>query len=346
MKILFIYKYAILGGVTTQLVNRLSTFNKYFECHFAFLNDYGGTSAFNDYTNVYIIKNQYEFNDLIISNKYDILSIIDTNEIYDWIDNLDFNGFIINEVHTTTLNLNKINELKNNKFINLILTPSYYMKNLIENSYGFKSIFPIEVLPNCLDFNKFNYDKYQEYSKEPSILWIGKLDNHKRWNDFIEVCRRLESNYKDYKFNYKIVGGVTANNSVTNTFVRNLIEYNLIEKTTWYPSIKYSDMYKIYSMVRSSGGVYVSTTKNESFGMTILESMSIGLPTIVPNLGAIPELFDKDSKSEFLYTPRNLDMCCKLIIQNLNSTTSLDLSKYTPNKVLDTFLDILNKYIF
>ena len=56
MKILFIYKYAILGGVTTQLVNRLSTFNKYFECHFAFLNDYGGTSAFNDYQNVYILK--------------------------------------------------------------------------------------------------------------------------------------------------------------------------------------------------------------------------------------------------------------------------------------------------
>ncbi|EPZ62199.1 glycosyl transferases group 1 family protein [[Clostridium] sordellii ATCC 9714] len=80
--------------------------------------------------------------------------------------------------------------------------------------------------------------------------------------------------------------------------------------------------------------------------MTILESMSIGLPTIVPNLGAIPELFGKDVKSKYLYTPRNLDMCCKLIIQNLNSNTCFDLSKYTPNKVLDIFLDILNKYIF
>jgi glycosyltransferase involved in cell wall biosynthesis len=344
MKILFIYKYAILGGVTTQLVNRLSIFKNNFECHFAFLNDYGGISAFNNYPHAYILKNSDEFKSLLNANKYDILSIIDTNEVYYWLESTNFNGFIINEVHTTTSNIDKLIELKDNKMINLILTPSNYMKTLIENTYNFNANIPVEVLPNCLDFSKFYFDNSQVSTLKNTVLWIGKLDNHKRWYDFLDLCNKLNQEYKSQNFNYIIVGGITAPNSTVNLLLKKLMDFKLVEKTIWYPSIQYSDMYKIYSRVKSSGGVYVSTTKDESFGMTVLESMSIGLPCVVPNLGALPELFNKDIKSKFLYTPKNLNMACKLIIDNLNTSPQFDLSNYTPSETLKKFKYILNKY--
>ncbi len=338
IKILFIYKYAILGGVTTQLVNRFKGLENKALCHFAFMSDYGGTFAFNNYEHVYILNDKSDLIFLINSNNYDAISIIDTNEVYPWIIESEYNGLVVNEVHTTTSNIDKISELKNFPIIDLILTPSLYMKNLIENEYGFKGIIPVNVLPNCLDFSKFKYDENINPDNKNTILWIGKLDDHKRWYDFIEICNKLEKEYTKYDFEYIVIGGVTAKPEVISNLMRKVVDYNLLDKLTWYSYIGYDDMYKIYSKVKSSGGVYVSTTTNESFGMTILECMSIGLPVVVPNVGAISELIQYDNS---LYSFGDLDSACSLIINQLNKNYRYNIYQYDIYNVGNIFLNII-----
>lgn len=345
MKILFIDLYAVLGGVTMQLLNRFRSLSPSIECHFSFLYDYGATKLFENYKHVYILNGRDSLAKLVEKYNYDIISIIDANIVYKWLSSIQYNGFIINEVHTTyPSNLNNLKKLKENPKMDLIVTPSDYMKNIIENEYGFKGRIPVEVIPNCLDFSKFKYKASKKVEKTCKILWVGRLDSHKRYEDFLRICENLEHKYKGYNFEYIIVGGCNASELVIDNLLKKSIEYGILDKLTWYSAIDYFDMYKIYSMVKDSGGIYVSTSSNESFGMTVLEAMSIGIPVVVPNVGALSEIICKNEHINSLYEPENLSDACQLIIKQLNRNIEYNLSNYTLEKNLENFKEIINTY--
>lgn len=346
MKILFIYKYCILGGVTTQLANRLAGFKDNIECHFAFLENHGGKVAFRDYLHVYILNNSDDLRMLIEKYNYEIVSIIDTNEVYGWLKPLNYKGFIINEVHTTTMNLKNISQLLSNKPMDIIITPSEYMKKIIEEDYGFKNKVPVEILPNCLDLTNF-YDSKElkciKEKKEIPILWVGKLDEHKRYLDFLKICNILETKYKSYSFKYIIVGGITAPKEKIDKLISYIIENKLISKITWYSSIDYNDMKKVYTFVKEHGGVYVSTTINESFGMSVLEAMTIGLPVVVPSVGALIELPFKNEYS--LYKSGDIESACELITKQIGRIYDYDVEVYNISRIYHEFEQIIEKYM-
>jgi glycosyltransferase involved in cell wall biosynthesis len=54
--------------------------------------------------------------------------------------------------------------------------------------------------------------------------------------------------------------------------------------------------------VRDSGGVVVSTSRHESFGLSVVEAMARACPVVVPNTGPFPE-FIKDGEQGVLYKP-------------------------------------------
>ncbi|MGL5676125.1 MAG: glycosyltransferase family 4 protein [Cellulosilyticaceae bacterium] len=344
MKILFIYQYCLLGGVTTQLVNRLEGLQDEWEVHFLFLGEYGGKTAFKNQEHVYIANTSKQFKKLLDYHQYDAISVIDTNQVYEWLKYCEYKGLIINEVHTTTKNLDKINQLKNEKRIHLICTPSVYMKNVIENTYGFKGQIPIEVIPNCIDLNVFRRSIQPLMENKPMILWVGKLDDHKRWYDFLEIARKLTYEYKRNDLQYVMVGGATASQPQINELMRQLGEKKLMDKVKWYSSIPYGEMYKIYNLVRQSGGVYASTTENESFGMTVLESMSIGVSIAVPSVGGLVELCEKH-RDTTLYTPKNLNMACDKILAQIGKQPEYEVAQYSPFIVCQHFKQIITKYL-
>lgn len=344
MRILFIYQYCLLGGVTTQLVNRLEGLKDEWDVHFLFLGDYGGRKAFQNQDAVYIINNYYEFKRMIERNHYDVISIIDTNQIYEWLKSCEYKGVIMNEVHTTTRNLQKIQQLKDEKRIKLMITPSQYMKRTIEDSYGFKGVMPVEVLPNCIDPHKFPI-RHRETSQPPHwILWVGKLDDHKRWYDFLEIARKLEYEYNQTELQYIMVGGITAKQEVVDTFMNQLRDKKLMHKVKWYSAINYEEMYELYGRVYESGGVYVSTTTNESFGMTVLEAMCMHLPVVVPRVGALTELCEAYG-GDTLYTFQNLDEACRKILKQLNQERAYGVEQYAPKLIGKRFKDIVQQYI-
>lgn len=343
MKILFIDMYAVLGGVPVVLLNRYQGLKKEFECHFAFLYDYGGTSLFDGYENVYILKNRDNLLKLIDEYNYDVISIIDSNIIYEWIAKSEYKGLIINEVHTTyQINLDKLSSLIGNPPMDVIITPSEYMKNIIEDKYKFKNVIPIEVVPNCLDLKNFIYSENKINDKVHKILWIGRLDKHKRYMDFLKICRKLKTEYKEHKFEYILVGGVNSTEEDIDELVNKSIEYDIFKDLKWYSSIEYNDMCKIYSEAKLSGGVYISTSTNESFGMTVLEAMAMGLPVVIPNVGALPELVYEYENS--IYNLGDLDKACELIVKQLDNKPIYNLEKYSIDSYVKKFQYILEKY--
>ncbi|MGL4738260.1 MAG: glycosyltransferase family 4 protein [Cellulosilyticaceae bacterium] len=343
MKILFIYQYCLLGGVTTQLVNRLDGLRQGWEIHFLFLGEYGGKKAFGDYEHVYIINNPEKFRQLVIANDYDVISIIDTNEAYSWLARCQYKGLVINEVHTTTKNLEKIKFLKNEKQIHLMLTPSNYMKQIIEKEYGFQGLLPIEVMPNCVSLEKFKPVQDKGDEGGPIILWVGKLDDHKRWYDFVEIAKKLEYEYKIQNARYMMVGGITAKQDVVDRLMNQLLEANLLHKTIWYSAIGYDEMKQIYASVYQSGGVYVSTTVNESFGMTVLEAMCMNIPIVVPRVGALVELC-KPYGDDIMYTLADLNEACEKIKKQIDKKPQYETAIYSTESVCQTFQTVILKY--
>jgi glycosyltransferase involved in cell wall biosynthesis len=97
-----------------------------------------------------------------------------------------------------------------------------------------------------------------------------------------------------------MIGGYTAPKKRIQELVTMIDEYGLVDRVKWFPLIKYEFMPLVYSLVRKSGGCHLITSLDESFGMTMIESISVGCPVIASNVGALPEVMNKIS-GELLY---------------------------------------------
>ncbi|MDD3894906.1 MAG: glycosyltransferase family 4 protein [Syntrophomonadaceae bacterium] len=303
MKILYLYKYGVLGGVSTQLLNRLKYLINFCEPHFGFLQDYGIKSSFEDYPFVYFPENIAAIIKLINKNNYDIIITIDTNEVYEAIRQANFKGIVINEVHTTyEKSLKTFQNLIGNTAMQAVITPSNYLKQRILREFMLDSSIPIYVVENCLDNRLFAYQPPIINPAKKIILWVGKLDDHKNWLSFLSISALIRSLRKDCQF--WLVGGYTAPEKVRRHLREMVNRLGLTDCFKWITRAEYAEMPALYSLTVASGGVCVSTSRNESFGMTIIEALACGCPSIAPSVGAIPEILDKEL-SFYLYEPGN-----------------------------------------
>ncbi|WP_144937401.1 glycosyltransferase family 4 protein [Paenibacillus sp. 32O-W] len=357
MKILYIYKYCILGGVTTQLVNRLNYLSQMCTPYFVFLSDHGGRSAFNGYPHIYILDNKQKMINFLNQNKFDLIVTIDTYEIYEVIDELKINVTVIHEVHSTYITtLMKLKEVLAKSEIAAIITPSEYLKNKIIMNYSEKSNIPIYCVENCLDTSLFSYKDviYESLNNERMLLWVGKLDDHKNWKFFIEVAVDLKAHLKGDVI-FQLVGGHTAPDSIKNEFIRTISKYKIDGFFNWIPFVDYKNMPEIYSKVAKSGGLCISTSIDESFGMSLIEAISCNCPVIAPKVGAIPEILD-GNLSQYLYEVNNKEDCINKIIRRLEIISmdedyitkygnSFIFSNYNIPKIGNKYLEVILKTV-
>lgn len=309
MKILYFYKFCLLGGVTTQLANRLKFLRGCAEVHFAFLEDYGGASAFEGYAHVRILGTPDELRSYIIMHDFDVLITIDTYELYEALGPAEERKLIIHEVHTTYEEpLRKLAESRESLPFHYVITPSAYMKEMLER-IGITDAFHIN---NCLDMDLFKYEPLSG-KQPPTILWVGKLDRHKNWESFMNIAGRLNAQFPALRF--MLVGGYTAPEEITGKLQARVQELGF-RHFEWLPKVNYEEMHHYYSAVAESGGVYVSTTCNESFGMTVLEAMACRCPVVVPEVGALPELLG-DELSVSLYASGREGECVEHVARLL-----------------------------
>jgi sulfoquinovosyltransferase len=71
----------------------------------------------------------------------------------------------------------------------------------------------------------------------------------------------------------------------------------------------------------ASGDVFVMPSESETLGQVVLESMASGVPVVAARAGGIPDMIpkDKEGKTNFLFTPGDLDECMRKIEQLLVS---------------------------
>ena len=172
-------------------------------------------------------------------------------------------------------------------------TKVVYVSHFLSNQEPINA--PKEVLYNVLedDFVKQALQNKGTISASKIVLMICSLKEYKGVNEFLELAR-LNS-----QFIFKLV--VNASQADIDEYFQNKeVPHNMI----CYPTQK--DTHKFY---REAGLLLNLSDVNlwvETFGLTVLEGMAYGLPTIVPPVGGVVELVD-EGVNGFLINSKNID---------------------------------------
>jgi glycosyltransferase involved in cell wall biosynthesis len=291
LNILYLYRYAILGGVTTQLANRLVGTSEWSIPHFGFLEDHGGRTAFGQYPHAVIFSPPQQLAEYIHQHHFDLISVIDTPEVYPILRDAGYSGPILHEVHTTTANIQYLKTLRQHTSPTALAIPSRYLRDRILDEFNFRNFRPVFVIPNGLDISQFKPMLMDFQFERPILAWIGKLDAHKNWRHLLTIAQQVRFAMDCAVW---VVGGYTARDEVVQELMQEADVKGLMDRLRWIPSVPYQRMPQLYAMVAASGGVCLSTSTDESFGMVVLEALACGCPIIAPAVGAIPELLAEE----------------------------------------------------
>lgn len=119
------------------------------------------------------------------------------------------------------------------------------------------------------------------HSKPEHVLLVCSLKDYKGVTEFTMIAKQLP------EFQFKLV--VNANQEEIDLYFKNIqLSKNVAifpTQTNLHPFYEWADI--ILNLSKPQGWI-------ETFGLTIIEGMSYGLPAIVPNVGGITELIESD----------------------------------------------------
>ncbi|MFN0275037.1 MAG: glycosyltransferase family 4 protein [Chitinophagales bacterium] len=171
------------------------------------------------------------------------------------------------------------------------------------------------VIYNCLSDSFLEKVIRNENAREnKTILMLCSLKLYKGIYEFVKLARELQS----YKFQLVLNADM---NAIQMYFKDTQIPLNL----EIYPTTE--DAHKFYT--NASLVVNLSKPKlwRETFGMTILEAMSFGLPVIVPPVGGVTELV-KNGRNGYYCDSSNITQLKEYIISILDDPSLYESMSY------------------
>ena len=158
MKILFLYRYGILGGVCTQLFHRFRHIpqDSEIELHCGFRSDHGVREMLSEYATLHFGLNKETTIEFLKERNFDKIIIIDSEEYIEAIRELELDSTIIVEVHTSIeRNLEYLTRIEKND-IDAFVTVSRYMIGRIQHHVQPELLeMKVERFQNVLDTEVF-----------------------------------------------------------------------------------------------------------------------------------------------------------------------------------------------
>ena len=220
---------------------------------------------------------------------------------------------------------------------NVIVSVSNEMKNIIKNYTTSK----IEVIPNMVNTNLFISKKIKEKEHVFTFLTVGGLVRQKGIDVLIKAFIKLEKELKN-KIQLKIIGEGSEEKELKKIALQtskkiHFLGYKTIEEL----NVEYN-----------KSDVFVSSSREEPFGVVIIEAMSCGLPIVATNCAGPIDIVNKDigylaeiEDIEDLYIKmrKMYDNYLNFNAETIRQTTINNYSyKIVINKIEKILLDIKN----
>jgi len=301
-RLVFAYRYGIAGGVSTQLVNRFQAFSDAFDVHVLFTEDLGMVASFPQ-GRAQATPTPAARVQALRRLRPDILAVVDDPDYVQAWREAGRPGRCVLEVHSTyTSGLAYLDHPETLAGVDRIICVSDYLHDMLVRR-GVDCIAPIHVVPNCLD-ERWTAPATAAPTPGPRVVWVGKVDGHKRWRSAAEIMARATRAARAIGLDARplLVGGHSTNGTELRALTVRLADSPELALASWWPRVDYDLMPQMYSAVGAGGGVLVSASADESFGMAVAEALVRGCPVVAPRVGALPALLPEEA----LYDPRDL----------------------------------------
>lgn len=304
MKVLFVYKYLTLGGVEAVLRARLDGLAASgIEAHAWFFHDYGGRSIFQGREESLHVGPVEECLAFARERGFDFLSSIDSEEVLPGFGNgAPESPRLIMECHSAYLaNIEYLRGLAAWRPA-AVFTPSEGQRRLILERVG-RGI-EVRVVPNPLRRELVaEPPPFPAPPPRPVLAWIGRLDDHKNWQGFLEISGLLGR--RNVNHEAWIIGKPVEADGAARLLERARAE-QVLRRLRWFGALPHGRIPGFLDAVRDSGGVVISTSRGESFGLTIAEAMARRCAVAAPDHSAFPE-FVQPGKTGSLFIPGSVE---------------------------------------
>ena len=349
MKVLYAYRYGIVGGVSTQLLlRRRALVSAGIGCELFFSQDNGLRQLLCDSEGVHF-GSQRSFAGLVAKGLYDAVIVIDSPELLSSAAGSIFRrNPVYLDVHTTTnTGLAYLGDVKLSKLAG-VMVPTRYSENLVKSRLCSPS--HIHVVPNILNTEVFTPKQKLESLdvpgrrsiSTPEFIWVGKLDHHKNWRLALIYAAMLRDLLGSVQLH--LVGGYAAPPGQAEAFFDLVYRLGISDCVHWLDRVENTTLAGLYRRCAVSGGAMLVTSRDESFGMAAAEALLCGCPLIANDLPVFREVFPDSSLVQRvdIWQPQEVAAAASKLtrkhadfeITNLHHELAL---KYGPNAFVDSF---------
>lgn len=330
-KILYVYKWATMGGVERVLLNRALSFktSKYeIAQDVFFLHDSGGKKLLNSYINENSLGQYLQIVENFVPEIYDAIHSIDTPEIFNMMKNYDK---ILFECHTAyTENRQYLKKLPLS--IKGLVVPSEKFKEdiLQELPSGLRE--KVHVFRNFIPESMFEISQFPQkrFNKIP-LAYLGRVDKLKNVEEVVEIFIQLQKELGD-KFILFVAGPLTSEVNL----IKLIEKKGVLNRFIYLPPVSFAKIPKLLKHIKENNGIVISASKGESFGLSVAEAIVNDIPIIASHIHS--HLVNDEQM--FLYQLNDIDEAVskvKYIINNRDECIR-ELSNIKKNLTDNVFL--------
>lgn len=162
----------------------------------------------------------------------------------------------------------------------MYIANSQTTKDLIWSKYGVavRGVVTPGIPPNIF---KMSFHKIDMLNDKKILLYVGRLDKRKGLHKLLQIFENL---YKKHNDLVLVIVGEGMLRKELEMIAHNGRKWG--KKVIFAGQVSYNEIFSYYS----SADILVHATEHESFGMTVLEAMAMGLPVVASDIPALREV--------------------------------------------------------
>ncbi len=240
-----------------------------------------------------------------------------------------------------------ISSYYNDKIINEIIVPTKKIKKLLLDNYKIKN--NINIVPTGIDLDKFSNVNKEVLNKKINlkkedfiILWVGRIGYEKNIEFLIDSHFLISNIYPNIKL--LIVGTGPLEEELKYKVKQNKKENSII----FLGKVSHDIINNYYQM----SNIFVTSSTSETQGLTVIESLSSGLPVLCIKCDVFKEII-KNGYNGYLFNNKN-DYINKVLylyknndkLNKLKQNTISSVNKYSLSNFANNILKVYNKAIY
>lgn len=169
-----------------------------------------------------------------------------------------------------------------------VITVSNLTRNIVINKYG---INPDKVVTvhNAVDFKNDDSITVHRGVPEKVVTFLGRITFQKGPEYFIEAANKVLKKYPNVRF---VMAG---SGDLLNKSIRRVAKLGIADKFHFTGFLRGADVHKMFLY----SDVYVMPSVSEPFGISPLEAMKSGVPTIISKQSGVAEVLKHSLKVDF-----------------------------------------------